>query len=254
MPPASLNESRRDAGQVVNLAAYRFVTLDQLPARREMLRELTSRLQLKGTILLSPEGINLFLAGTRPQTDEFRGVLEEDPLLRGLDYKESCSEEIPFERMLVKIKSEIIAFGQPGIDPRQQTSPRIAPRELAEWIAAGREMLLLDVRNEYEVACGTFENARHLPIRHFRQFPEAIAELPIEARDKPVVTFCTGGIRCEKAAPYLEAAGFQQVYQLDGGILRYFEEAGGAGYVGGCFVFDQRETLDPQLHPAGESR
>ncbi|MFG0333701.1 MAG: pseudouridine synthase, partial [Maioricimonas sp. JB049] len=201
----------------------------------------------KGTILLSQEGINLFVAGDRTGIDTLLEDLCGDPLLADLEVKESLSDEQPFERMLVKIKKEIIAFGVDGIDPAQQTSPKLPPQQLREWLAEGRKLTLLDVRNDYEVEVGTFEKAVPIGVDHFREFPQAAERLPEELRKQPVVMFCTGGIRCEKAGPMLEQAGFPEVYQLDGGILKYFEECGGEFYHGSCFVFDKRVAVDPEL-------
>lgn len=234
-------------GQTVNIAAYRFVTLDDLERRRAELQELTARLQLKGTILLSEEGINLFVAGDRSATDELLRFLRDDPLLAGLQVKESFSDRQPFRRMLVKVKREIIAFGVEGVDPRQETAPHLPAKKLKQWLDEGRPVTLLDTRNDYEVRVGTFRNAVPIGVDHFREFPEAVRNLPEALRDQPVVTFCTGGIRCEKAAPYLLQQGFREVYQLDGGILKYFEDCGGEHYQGDCFVFDQRVALDPGL-------
>jgi UPF0176 protein len=149
--------------------------------------------------------------------------------------------------MLVKIKKEIIAFGISGIDPADRPAPRLSPGELKQWLDEGRSFTLMDVRNTYEIKLGTFRGARTLGLEHFREFPAAVNSLPNKLKNEPVVTFCTGGIRCEKAAPLLEQAGFTEVYQLDGGILRYFEECGGAHFEGDCFVFDKRVAIDASL-------
>ncbi len=232
---------------IVNIAAYQFASLTELPALRCELRELCQRLDLRGTILLSEEGVNLFIAGTREATDELVRRIRALPDCANLDVKESLSDEQPFNRMLVKIKREIIAFGVPGIDPRQYTSPRMTPQTLRDWLDEGREVTLLDVRNDFEVQAGTFSGATAIGIDHFRDFPDAVARLPESMRQQPVVTFCTGGIRCEKAAPLLEQLGFEQVYQLDGGILNYLETCGEAHYQGECFVFDRRVAVNAAL-------
>jgi UPF0176 protein len=157
------------------------------------------------------------------------------------------SRSRPFRRMRVKIKREIIAFGVAGIAPGCYTSPRLSARELKQWLDEGRPVTLLDTRNNFEVQTGSFRNALPIGIDDFRDFPAAVYQLPDELKQQPVVTFCTGGIRCEKAAPYLERAGFENVYQLDGGILKYFEECGAAHFEGKCFVFDERVALDASL-------
>lgn len=232
---------------VLNLSAYKFVPLDRLPERRDALREVCGRQRLKGTILLAEEGINLFVAGERAATDALFALLRSWPGLADLTPKESLSETQPFGRMLVKIKREIIAFGVEGIDPARAPAPRLAARTLKQWLDEGRAITLLDTRNNYEVRAGTFRGAVPVDIEHFRDFPAALRALPEALKSQPVVTFCTGGIRCEKAAPLLQREGFSEVYQLEGGILKYFEECGGAHYEGTCFVFDEREGVDSAL-------
>ncbi len=232
---------------VVNIAAYRFVPLTGLPELRERLLRRCKSLGLRGTILLSTEGINLFLAGGREAIDALLADLQALPGLEDFAPKISYSDDQPFNRMLVRIKKEIIAFGVPGIDPARRTSPKLPPAELKRWLDEGRPVTLLDTRNDYEVQAGTFKNAVTLGIGHFREFPQAVERLPEELKHSPIVMFCTGGIRCEKAGPYMEREGFEQVFQLEGGILKYFEECGGDHYTGDCFVFDRRVGLDPTL-------
>lgn len=232
---------------VLNLSAYKFVPLDRLPERRETLRTLCGQHGLKGTILLAEEGINLFVAGERAATDALLALLRTWPGLADLTPKESQSAAQPFGRMLVKIKREIIAFGVEGIDPARAPAPRLEARTLKQWLDEGRAITLLDTRNNYEVSAGTFRGAIPAGIDHFRDFPKALRALPAALKSQPVVTFCTGGIRCEKAAPLLQREGFSEVYQLEGGILKYFEECGGAHYEGTCFVFDEREGVDSAL-------
>ena len=231
----------------LNIAAYKFVRLDDLKPLRGRLLASCREWNLKGTILLSLEGINLFVAGGRDSVDNLVSLLRSLSGLEDLTPKFSESAEQPFTRMLVRIKKEIIAFGVEGINPAERTSPKLAPAALKEWLDEGRPVTLLDTRNDYEVKLGTFRGAHTLDIGHFRQFPEAAKSLPAAWKDQPLVMFCTGGIRCEKAGPFLEREGFRSVFQLDGGILKYFEECGGAHYDGECFVFDQRVGVDPAL-------
>ncbi len=238
-----------DPTPIVNLAAYKFVRLNSLDELREALRDLTARLDLKGTILLSPEGINLFLAGTRAAVDEFAAALQADPQIGPVEFKESLTDHQPFGRMLVKLKKEIIAFGVEGIDPSQRTSPKLPAKELKQWLDEGRPVTLLDVRNDYEVELGTFTDAEPIGVDHFGDFPAAVDNLPADRKQETVVMFCTGGIRCEKAGPYMERAGFENVFQLEGGILKYFEECGDQHYTGECFVFDDRLAVDGNLQP-----
>ena len=231
----------------VNIATYKFVRLDNLKERRRSLRKQCVRWGLKGTILLSTEGINLFVAGQRQSIDKLLTRLREDPAFNDLDIKESLSDNQPFNRMLVRIKKEIIAFGIEGIDPLQQPAPKLEPRELKQWLDEGRAVTLLDTRNQYEIRLGTFRNAVPIGIDHFSEFPDAVSRLPDDWKQRPVVMFCTGGIRCEKAGPLMLREGFQQIYQLHGGILKYFEECGGEHFQGECFVFDQRVAVDSKL-------
>ena len=237
---------------ILNIAAYKFVTLTDLPAYRAELRTLCRDLKLRGTIMLSPEGINLFVAGDEPNVRHLLEVLRRHPSLDDLEVKESYSDKQPFNRMLVKLKREIIAFGIDEVRPAVRTSPKLKATDLKKWFDEGRKFRLLDTRNVYEIELGTFHNAEHLNLNHFRDFPQAIEQLPEESKHEPLVMFCTGGIRCEKAGPLMEQAGFEHVYQLEGGILKYFEECGGEHYDGACFVFDNRVALDPELKPTGE--
>ena len=239
---------------VTNISAYKFAPLAGLKELRARLLARCEAGELKGTILLSAEGINLFVAGGRGEIDGLVAELRAVPGLEGLEVKLSESAEQPFQRMLVKIKKEIIAFGVEGIDPAARPSPKIAAATLRQWLDEGRPVTLLDTRNDYEVRLGTFRGARAVGIENFRQFPGAVAQLPAELKEQPVVMFCTGGIRCEKAGPFMERAGFRQIFQLDGGILRYFEECGGAHFDGECFVFDQRVGVDPALRETGTAQ
>lgn len=233
---------------ITNIAAYKFASLSNLKPLRERLTEKCRSWGLKGTILLSTEGINLFIAGTRDAIDLLLAELRSIPGLAELEPKFSESDDQPFHRMLVKIKKEIISFGVEGIDPVNRPAPKLPARELKRWLDEGRPITLLDTRNDYEVKLGTFRNAMTFDIDHFRQFPDAIRALPPRMKQQPIVMFCTGGIRCEKAGPFMENEGYEQIYQLEGGILKYFEECGGDHYDGECFVFDHRVGLDPSLH------
>jgi UPF0176 protein len=237
----------------LNISTYKFTPFESgaLPAIRERLLAVSTERKLKGTILLSTEGINLFVAGTPDDVQALLVEIRTLPGLADLAPKDSFSEEQPFNRMLVKIKKEIIAFGVDGIDPARKPAPKLAPRTLKQWLDEGRPVTLLDTRNDYEVRLGTFKGAVDPRIDHFREFPDAVRKLPEELKHQPVVMFCTGGIRCEKAGPFMEREGFEQVFQLDGGILKYFEECGGAHYDGECFVFDRRVGVDPELKETG---
>ena len=233
--------------EYINLSAYKFVDLDDLESRRTAILKVSRELGLKGTVLLSPEGINLFIAGERSNVKRWLDFLYQHAEYTDLPIKESLSDHQPFSRMLVRIKKEIITFGVEGIAPQNRTSPKLAAEQLKQWLDAGKDITLLDVRNDYEVDLGTFDRATRIGVDHFRQFPDAVQTLPDEMKTKPLVMFCTGGIRCEKAGPFMEQQGFEEIYQLDGGILRYFEECGGDHYKGECFVFDKRVAVDSNL-------
>jgi len=215
-------------------------------------KAICAELELKGTILLSPEGINLFLAGARPDIDQFLTWLRSDHRFSDIEVKESFSEKQPFNRMLVRLKREIITMKNPLIKPELGRAPAVSASDLKRWLDQGHDdngkpVVMIDTRNAFEVDVGTFENTIDYRITKFSEFPEIIEKHKDELIDKTVVTFCTGGIRCEKAAIHMRNIGYQSVYQLEGGILRYFEEVGGAHYQGDCFVFDHRTALNPDL-------
>ncbi|MES2832664.1 MAG: sulfurtransferase [Pseudomonadota bacterium] len=240
---------------IVNIAAYKFISLDAGEPMRQAFLERCTDLALKGTILLAPEGINLFLAGTRASIDVFLAWIRSDPQFVDLEIKESGSEAQPFQRMLVKLKPEIITMRHPLIKPELGRAPAVNAATLKQWLDAGhddngRPVVLLDTRNGFEVDIGTFDGAVDYQIEKFSEFPEKVAQQQAAFAGKTVVTFCTGGIRCEKAAIYMQANGFDNVHQLDGGILKYFEEVGTAHYRGECFVFDERRAVDTELSPS----
>jgi len=239
------------SAEVINLSCYKFAPLEWLEELRARLQEVSQAQGLKGTILLAPEGINFFLAGTRAQLAVMLEVIRAVPGLAEISPKESPSSDQPFKRMLVKIKKEIIAFGVDGVDPARRPSAKISAKQLKQWLDEGRPVTLLDTRNDYEVRMGTFKGAVVPKIWNFRDFPAAVENLPAALKSQPVVMFCTGGIRCEKAGPFMAMQGYTDVLQLDGGILKYFEEVGGAHYDGECFVFDERVGVGPDLRETG---
>lgn len=233
---------------ILNIAGYRFVKLDNLLNLKEAMLTECYRLELKGTILVSEEGINVSLAGEEQQIATFCQYLEEMPSFAGMWYHRTWTEDNPFKRMLIKIRDEIIRMDCPEIDPLEEPAPRLSPQEFKQWLDEGREVLVLDTRNDYEIKLGTFDNAVDLDLDTFREFPDKLDQLDDKWRDLPVITFCTGGVRCEKAAPLMEKQGFNSVYQLDGGILNYFKQCGDAHYHGECFVFDERVAVNTDLN------
>jgi len=244
-------------GPILNISSYLFVSLPDCEALRDRLHTHAEQLGLKGTVLIAEEGINLFLAGPAEAVNAWLGQARTDPRLAALEPKQSWSEAVPFRRLLVKVKREIIRMNHPTIRPdRAERAPAVSPLTLARWLDqghddAGRPVVMLDTRNAFEVDYGGFDDAIDWRIAKFSDFPEAVRAHRAELEGKTVVSYCTGGIRCEKAAIYLAEQGLSgPVYQLDGGILKYFEETGGPHYHGSCFVFDEREALAPDLAPS----
>ena len=237
---------------ILNISAYKFVPLPDATALRETLLERALAWQLKGTVLLAFEGINLFLAGPAESVRGFVTQLQADERFADVAPKESWSATQPFKKMLVKVKNEIIRMDHPAIIPSAGRAPAVSTVTLRRWLETGvddegRAVVTLDTRNDFEVDHGTFDGAIDWRITKFTEFPQALIEHKADLEDKTVVSFCTGGIRCEKAAILMREAGLQHVFQLEGGILKYFEETDGAHYHGSCFVFDERRTLGPDL-------
>lgn len=237
---------------ILNISAYKFVPLPDAHALRDRLHERAVALDLKGTVLLAEEGINLFLAGPGAAVREFVAKLRQDPRLADLVPKESWSAQVPFRKLLVKIKREIIRMNHPTIRPAAGRAPAVPAATVRRWLDQGhdddgRPVVTLDTRNAFEIDHGTFEGAIDWRIQKFSDFPQALQAHQAELQGKTVVSFCTGGIRCEKAAIYMQESGLEHVYQLEGGILKYFEESGGAHFRGECFVFDEREALGADL-------
>ncbi|MBA3487374.1 MAG: sulfurtransferase [Lysobacter sp.] len=239
---------------MLNAAAYHFVPVDEPESLAADLLAWAEAGALRGTILVAGEGLNLFLSGAEDDVTAFLDRLRQDARFADILIKYSHSRRQPFARLKVKVKPEIIAFRREGSTPLVGRAPAVAPADLARWIERGcddngRRLVLLDTRNREEVAHGTFAGALTLPIDNFTELPAALAPHCDALADATVVSFCTGGIRCEKAALWLRADGMDNVVQLDGGILGYFQQVGGAGYDGRCFVFDDRVALDPELLP-----
>lgn len=230
--------------KIKNITGYQFTELDQLSSLREAMLRCGNSLSLKGTILLSTEGININVAGTMNAIANFLLFLKSFAVFAEMEFKESFSAEQPFKQFKVKIKKEIITLRQPEVNPIKNRAASLSPQELKTWLDEKRDITLLDTRNDYEIDFGAFSGAEHLGLSNFTEFPKAVKNI---SRDKPIVMYCTGGIRCEKAALYMLNKGFSHVYQLEGGILNYFANVGGAHYEGACYVFDERVALKPDL-------
>lgn len=242
---------------ILNISTYKFVTLNDRENLHDRIQSQCDALRLKGTILLAPEGINIFLAGDAASIHGFFDWLRQDARFADIAVKESWSGSAPFRKIRVRLKKEIITMKVPDIRPEDHRAETVSPVQLRAWLDRGRddqgrEIVMIDTRNVFEVEEGTFINALDFGIERFSQYPEAIAAHKNDFAGKAVVTFCTGGIRCEKAVLYMNRIGMDNVYQLDGGILKYFEEAGGAHWTGNCVVFDDRAVLDPGLKPTHE--
>jgi len=240
------------SAQIINTSGYRFVALSSLIRVKEFFLRLMHRCQLKGTVLLSHEGVNILVAGAREAVDAMYEALAQDSRFDNIDFKESVSDFVPFQKAVVKIKPEIITMGDESVQPVQAQAKHLSAKALQNWLDEKKTFTLLDTRNDYEIEFGTFKQAVDLKLKNFREFPEAAKQqLSAATKKQPLVMFCTGGVRCEKAALALEQQGFEDVYQLDGGVLKYFETCHGAHWQGDCFVFDERVALDARLQPTG---
>jgi len=232
----------------VNIAGYKFQPLEDAADLISLYQNKCDELKLKGTMLISKNGINFSLAGTNQAIDKIIFFLEQDIRFLNIPLKVTYSKEQPFRKMKVRLKKEIISLGRKDINPLKLSGEKISPRDLKQLLDNKEEVLVLDTRNEYETRVGKFENAIDLNLDTFRHFPNAIKSLPEEYKDKQIVMYCTGGIRCEKASAVMMKAGFTDVKQLEGGVLDYFKETGGAYWEGDCFVFDERVALDTELN------
>ena len=242
--------------QILNISCYKFVALPDAQDLRQPCLDNALARQLKGTILIAEEGINFFLAGSANDVRGFVDWLRNDARFADLAPKESWSDTQPFRKMLVKVKNEIIRMNHPSIRPAEGRAPAVTPETAKRWLDQGhddegRPVVTLDTRNQFEVDAGTFKNTINWGITKFTEFPDAVQAHLDELQDKTVISFCTGGIRCEKAAIYMRNAGLPHVYQLEGGILKYFEEVGNDHYDGGCFVFDERRAVGADLSATG---
>ncbi|WP_194756762.1 oxygen-dependent tRNA uridine(34) hydroxylase TrhO [Aliidiomarina indica] len=230
--------------QYICAALYKFVELNDFEDIRQPLYDVMAQHEVKGTLLLAREGINGTICGTREGVDATLQFLRDDPRLADLEHKESPSETQAFYRTKVKLKKEIVTMGMDWIDPKNVVGTYVKPED---WNALIRdpEVLVIDTRNDYEYAVGTFAGAVNPKTETFREFPEYVKAHLDKEKHKKVAMFCTGGIRCEKSTAYLKELGFDEVYHLQGGILKYLEEvpAEESTWNGECFVFDQRVTV-----------
>ena len=251
--------------KITNIAGYQFHPIDDVEKVFKDTQSICNETHIKGNIFISPEGINLGLASTQSDIDYFLKFLDHKCGLNNLLLNTTYSDFIPFKRLLIKIRNELVPtkplpddhpsakFDKPilnEVDPNGPKAQYITIDKLKQWLDQGKEITLLDMRNTFEVDLGTFENAIHFNMRNFRdiiQLEDKFKQIP---KNKPLVTFCTGGIRCEKGANIMAQNGFDQVFQLEGGIIKYIEKYKQEHWRGECFVFDDRICLDTNLHPS----
>ena len=234
--------------KIVVCALYKFVRLNNYQSLRQPLLDLMLAERVRGTLLLAEEGINGTIAGSREGIDQVLEHLQKEAALKPLDTKESFHEEMPFLRSKVKLKKEIVTMGVEGIDPNRSVGTYVKPENWNQLIS-DPDVVLVDTRNDYEVEIGTFKNALNPNTTSFREFPQYVEENMDPNKQKKVAMFCTGGIRCEKSTAYLKEQGFEEVYHLQGGILKYLEEVQESEslWQGECFVFDDRVAVNHNL-------
>lgn len=234
--------------EIVVCALYKFVTLDDYQSMKQPLLDFMLKHEVRGTLLLAKEGINGTVAGSRAGIDALLAYLKSDPRLAELSYKESYTDTAPFMRSRVKLKREIVTMGVEGIDPKRVVGTYVKPKDWNQLISAP-DVLLVDTRNDYEVQVGTFKHAINPKTDSFREFPDYVKTHLDPQKHKKVAMFCTGGIRCEKSTAFLKEQGFEEVYHLEGGILKYLEDVPQEEslWEGECFVFDDRVTVNHQL-------
>ena len=232
---------------IANITGYKFTPIEDTSNLQKDISNCSNKLKLKGTVLISNKGLNFSIAGTRDNVDTFIEFLYSYERFKNMPIKTTYNDYQPFRKMLVRIKKEIISMGVDDIDPFVFSGAKISPLELNEKLNNNEDVVLLDTRNEYEVRLGTFENAIDLNLDSFRDFPNEMEYLKKTLEGKDIVMFCTGGVRCEKASALMLKNGFQNVRQIDGGIINYFKETGGNHWKGDCFVFDDRVALDKDL-------
>ena len=233
---------------IVVTALYHFVRLDNFQDLRQPLLNIMLENNVRGTLLLASEGINGTIAGNRKSTDKVLNWLRQDERLKAFDSKESFTDSMPFYRTKVKLKKEIVTMGVEGIDPKSKVGRYVKPQDWNELIS-DPDTLLIDTRNDYEYQIGSFKNAVNPNTNTFREFPEYVKKNLDPKKHKKVAMFCTGGIRCEKSTAYLMEQGFEDVFHLQGGVLKYLEEVpkDETMWEGECFVFDNRVAVNHDL-------
>ncbi|MDA0977953.1 MAG: rhodanese-related sulfurtransferase [Proteobacteria bacterium] len=249
-PDSKSTVSRQQTNRIVVCALYHFVRIEDPGALRTALLSLLEHEGIRGTLLIAQEGLNGTVAGSRHAIDRLLHFLHGDPRFTNLVHKESVADEMPFLRSRVKLKKEIVTMGVPDIDPNHIVGTYVKPEAWNDLIS-DPDVTVIDTRNDYEVSIGTFKGAINPHTTTFREFPEYVEANLDPRKHRKVAMFCTGGIRCEKSTAYLKSQGFDEVFHLEGGILKYLEEVPEETslWEGECFVFDDRVTVDHQLNP-----
>jgi UPF0176 protein len=232
------------------IAFYRFIHIEDPAHLRQELYEHCERLNISGVLLVASEGINGTLAGLKPDIASFLEWVQQDERFANLSPKVAYSSTSPFYRLRVRLKSEIVPLGVQGVDPNKIVGEYVQPENWNALIS-DPEVMIIDVRNDYEVQAGTFRGAINPKTDQFRDFPDWVNETMLEHKERRIAMFCTGGIRCEKATAYMKENGFNNVFHLKGGILQYLEDISvqASLWDGECFVFDRRFTVDHHLNP-----
>ena len=231
----------------INISGYRFTPIEDLEDTLIQFKSICASLDIMGSVYLASEGINIGLSGNVLSIQTFISRLNEDKRFRGMKFHELYSQSMPYRKITIKTKTELVPIEDSSIVVGDYNHQYLAPGELKRWLDEDVDFILLDLRNDFEFDLGTFDKAEHLNLRRFRKLQTKDKEISKLPKDKPIVTFCTGGIRCEKAGPYLEKFGLKNIYQLEGGIIEYLKQTRGAHWHGNCFVFDDRVTIDKDL-------
>ena len=241
-------------GQMLHVAFYMFTPMAPLSGLENTLRHMCEERELTGSVIVAYEGINGMLAGEPERVEGFlEALMALRPALDVMPVKRSWTDRQPFKKLAVKIKPEIVTMREQGVDAIAKTGTHLPPKEFRRWLREGEEMVLVDVRNDFECQLGTFKGAINPKTTSFHQFPEVVRAQAAQWKRKKVVMFCTGGIRCEKVSSWMLDQGFDEVFQLEGGIIHYFEEVEDAqeDWEGELFVFDERVALDTKLQETG---
>lgn len=242
------DQSKLTATEFVVCALYKFTALAHFAAFQIPLQAKLQEHQIRGTLLLAKEGINGTIAGTRPNIEKFLSWLNQQPSMHEIEVKQSVTDQLPFKRTRVKLKKEIVTMGMTDIDPRESAGTYVEPKDWNDMLDDD-DVLVVDTRNQYEIKVGRFEKSTNPLTTNFREFPAFAKQHLNPAKHKKIAMYCTGGIRCEKSTAFLKQLGFEQVYHLKGGILKYLEQIpqSESKWQGECFVFDERVTVDHQL-------